>query len=210
MTIYENITQGSEEWRAIRAGRVGGTSCAALLVDGKSSSGLGTGAQSLVYRKAAEYIASPEEGGFISAAMERGTALEPVARRRYENEYFCSVRQVGYISEGEYLGVSPDGLIGEDGGLEIKCPGAEEFLRFFDTREMENKYYIQVQWSLYISRRKWWDFAYYHPEFSPVDLIVERFEPDRSMFAKWDKRVPAYCAEVARVLNKVESEKMAA
>ena len=206
MTIHNNIEQGSEEWRTLRAGRVGGTSCAALLTNGKSDNGLGVGAQAMVYRKAAEYITGPQDDTYVNAAMERGTALEPVARRRYENEYFCTVQEVGYISEGEYLGVSPDGLIGEDGGLEIKCPGADEFLRFFDTREMKKEYYQQVQWSLYISGRKWWDFVYYHPEFAPIDLICKRFYPDPDMFATWDEKVPVYCAEVARVLNKVEAE----
>lgn len=209
MIIHTEFQQGSDEWHSIRAGRIGGTSCAALLTNGRSDNGLGAGAKSLIYRKAAEYITGPEEDTFVSPAMQRGTALEPIARRRYEQEYFCTVQEVGYISKGEYLGVSPDGLIGSDGGLEIKCPGADEFLRFFDTREMEKKYYVQVQWNLYISGREWWDFAYYHPEFSPLDLIVERFEPDANMFATWDEKVPVYCAEVARILEKVESEKMA-
>lgn len=210
MIIHTDIVQGAVSWKELRAGRVGGTSCAALLTNGKGSNGLGVGAQSLIYRKAAEYITGPEEDSYTSPAMQRGTELEPIARHRYEEETFTTVTEVGYISAGEYLGVSPDGLIGEDGGLEIKCPGAEEFLRFFDTREMDKKYYIQVQWNLYISRRKWWDFAYFHPEFAPIDLIVERFEPDAAMFAAWDEKVPVYVAEVARVLDKVEAGKVAA
>lgn len=209
MIIHTDITQGSIAWKELRAGRIGGTSAAALLTNGKSANGLGTGAASMVYRKAAEYITGPEEDGYINAAMQRGTDMEPIARRRYENEYFTSVLEVGYISEGEYLGVSPDGVIGDDGGLEIKCPGAEEFLRYFDTREIKKEYYVQVQWNLYISRRAWWDFAYYHPEFDPVDLIVERITPDADMFATWDEKVPVYVAEVARVLNKLEAEKTA-
>lgn len=209
MTIHTDIQQGSEEWRIIRAGRIGGTSCAALLVNGKSDDGLGAGARSLIYRKAAEYITGPEEDSYTNAAMERGTALEPIARRRYEDEYFCTVQQVGYISEGEYLGVSPDGLIGDDGGLEIKCPGAEEFLRFLDTREMDNKYYMQVQWNLYVTGRIWWDFVYYHPEFAPTDLICERFHPDAYMFSKWDEKIPVYVAELERLLNKVAEQRAA-
>lgn len=200
MMIHTDIRQGTEEWLQLRAGRVGGTTCAALLTNGKGKNGLGVGAMSLVYKKAAEYITGPEEDAYISPAMQRGTQLEPIARRRYEQDHFCTVQEVGYISEGHYLGVSPDGLIGGDGGLEIKCPGAAEFLRFFDTRKMDKKYYTQVQWSLYISRRKWWDFAYFHPEM-PTDLIVERFEPDAKMFATWNEKAPIYCAEVARVLN---------
>jgi len=209
MMIHENIRQGTDDWKALRAGRVGGTSCAALLTNGRSDNGLGAGARSLIYRKAAEYITGPVEDEYVSAAMLRGTQLEPIARRRYEQETFQTVQEVGYISEGEYLGVSPDGLIGDDGGLEIKCPSAEEYIRYFDTREIDNKYYIQVQWNLYISGRDWWDFVYYHPEFAPMDLIVESIKPDKKVFATWDKKVPIYVAEVARVLEKIEAHKTA-
>lgn len=207
IAIHRGIRQGSEEWAMLRAGRVGGTNCSALLANGKSGNGLGAAAVALAYKNAAEYATGPAEIGYISPAMQRGIELEPLAVRRYEEEYFSTVERVGYVSEGEYLGASPDGLIGDDGGIEVKCPEAAEFVRFLDTMEPDKGHYAQVQWCLYITGREWWDFIYYHPEFAPADLIVKRIYPDLDMFSKWDMNVPAYISEVSRILGKVESEK---
>lgn len=205
-TYIHEVEQGSQEWLELRAGRIGGTSCATLLVSGKHSSGLGAGARTLVYKKAAEKITGPQEG-YINAAMQRGIDLEPVARRRYEDELFQTVTEVGYISKGEFLGVSPDGLVGEDGGIEIKCPGADEYVRFFDTKVIKPEYFYQCQWAMYLTGRKWWDFIYFHPEFAPADIDIQRQFPHEQTFKVWDKKVPAYIAEVERLLKSIANAK---
>lgn len=204
--IHTEFEQGSEEWHEMRRGRIGGTSCAALLVNGRGKSKLGAGAQSLVYRKAGEFYTLPAET-YINAAMQRGIDLEPVARRTYEDATFQNVREVGYISKTEFLGVSPDGLIRDNGGLEIKCPGADEFLRFLDTKVIKKEYFYQCQWAMYLTGREWWDFMYFHPEFSPAELIIQRQTPDKKTFAVWDQKIPVYVSEIKRVLNKVAQKK---
>lgn len=206
MIMHTDFNQGSDQWAEIRRGRIGGTSCATLLVNGRSDNGLGAGALAMVYEKAAEFFSDPEES-YTSFAMQRGTELEPVARRRYEDETFSTVTEVGYISKGEYLGVSPDGLIGEDGGVEIKCPAAKEFLRFMDTKVIKSEYFYQCQWCMYISGRKWWDFVYYHPDFYPADLVSTRQLPDKKTFDLWDKKIPLYTAEIERVLRLVAEKR---
>lgn len=197
--------QGSDEWLRLRAGRIGGTSCAELLVNGRSENGLGAGAKTLVYRKAAEHITGPEES-YINDAMARGTALEPVARRRYQDERFCKVAEVGYISQGDYLGVSPDGML-PGGGIEIKCPGPAEFVRYMDTRVIKKEYYYQCQWAMYLTGAAWWDFVYFHPGFGSAELIIERQYPDEKTFSIWDAKIPVYVAEIERVLSLIASEK---
>jgi len=206
MKIHRNIRQGTDEWNTLRAGRVGGSSCAALLVNGKADNGLGKGAMTLVYKKAAEYIAGKEET-YVNAAMERGTELEPIARRRYEDETFQTVTEVGYISDGEYIGVSPDGLVGDDGAIEIKCPGGAKFVEFADTKIIPNAYYAQMQWLLWITGRQWCDFCVFHPDFAPADLIIKRVKPDSGIHWQFSNKVPAYIAEIERVLNKVAHQK---
>lgn len=206
ITIHREFSQGTDEWNEIRRGRIGGTSCATLLVNGRSENGLGAGALTLVYKKAAEFFSEPEET-YINAAMQRGTELEPIARRRYEDETFTSVEEVGYISAGEFLGVSPDGIVGNEGGIEIKCPGADEFLRFMDTKVIKPEYFYQCQWAMYLSGAQWWDFVYYHPDFAPADLIIERQFPDKKTFGLWDKKIPLYTAEIKRVLSLVAEKR---
>lgn len=206
MKIHRDIEQGTEAWQSLRAGRVGGSSCAALLVNGRSENGLGKGAMSLIYRKAAEYIAGKEEG-YVNAAMERGTELEPIARRRYEYETLNKVQEVGYISDGDYLGVSPDGLVGDDGAIEIKCPGGAKFVEFVDTGVIPSAYYAQMQWLLWISGRQWCDFVVFHPDFAPGDLLIKRVKPDAEMHWQFSEKVPIYISEIERVLNKVALQK---
>jgi hypothetical protein len=217
MIKVKNVTvhyceQGSDEWLRLRAGRIGGTSCAELLVNGRSENGLGAGAKTLVYRKAAEHITGPEES-YMNDAMARGVALEPVARRRYEDATFTSVEEVGYISKGDFLGVSPDGIIGfrgascNSGGIEIKCPGPAEFVRYMDTRVIKKEYYYQCQWAMYLTGAGWWDFVYFHPGFGSADLIIERQYPDEKTFSIWDAKIPVYVAEIERVLCLIANEK---
>ena len=200
-----NCEQGSDEWLRLRAGRIGGTSCAALLVNGKDETGLGAGAKTLLYKKAAEFITGPEES-YMNDAMARGIALEPVARRRYEDETFCKVAEVGYISKGNFLGVSPDGLL-TGGGIEIKCPGPDEFVRYLDTRVIKTEYYYQCQWAMYLTGAEWWDFVYFHPGFGSAGIIIERQTPDAQAFKTWDKKIPVYIAEIERVLELIATEK---
>lgn len=197
--------QGSDEWLRLRAGRIGGTSCAELIVNGRDESGLGAGAKTLVYRKAAEFITGPEES-YINDAMARGIALEPVARHRYQDERFCKVAEVGYISSGDFLGVSPDGML-PGGGIEIKCPGPAEFVRYMDTRVIKKEYYYQCQWSMYLTGAEWWDFVYFHPGFGSADLIIERQYPDKKTFSIWDAKIPVYVAEIERVISLIASKK---
>lgn len=206
--IYHyDIEQGGEAWHSLRCGRIGGTSSAALLVNGKSASGLGAGVFPIIYRKAAELVAGPEPEGYVSEAMQRGTDLEPVARRRYEDETFCTVQQVGYISVGDYLGHSPDGLVGPDGMIEIKCPAGPEFVRFACTGDIPKEHYSQMQWGMFLTGRVWCDYVVFHPDFEPGDLIVSRVRPDADLFGRWMERVPTYVAELERVLNRVAALK---
>jgi hypothetical protein len=164
---------------------------------------LSEGEKTLIYYLVAEMITGPEDA-FISAAMQRGTDLEPLARKRYEAEKFTTVEQVGYVSKGEFLGVSPDGLVGDVGGIEIKCPGGTEFVRFMDTEEIDKKYMAQCQWAMYLTGRGWWDFVMFHPEFEK-DILIKRLYQDPGIFAIWDKKIPHIEKEMRRLLEKAQS-----
>ena len=204
-TYHTDFRQWSDEWYAIRAGRLGGASSAALLVNGKNGNGLGVGAMTLIYTKAAEIVIGPAnpEDNYTNPVIERGIELEPIARRRYEDETFSTVSQVGYVSCGEYLGFSPDGLVGQDGLIEIKCPTAPEFVRFVDTRKIQPDYIAQMQWGMFITGRKWCDFIVYHPDFR-LDLVVQRVYPDPDVFESFSAKVPVYIDELERVVEKLQ------
>jgi len=207
--IYHNIPQGTDEWLQLKAGRFSGTNAAALLVNGRSASGMGAELQSLIYAKAAEYVEGPDLDTYKSPAMIRGNELEPVARQRYEDEYFTQVSEVGFISLGDYFGVSPDGLVGEDGAIEIKCPGGAKYIRFVDTGEIPKAHYAQMQWLLYITGRMWCDYVVFHPDFTPLDLSVKQVVIDDEMHATFAEKSQTIEAEMSRVLSLVAKKEHA-
>ena len=186
---YHNVVQGSDEWHALRAGRVGGSEADALLVTGKGSV-LGTGAKTMAYKKMAQiHFPDDFEPPYQSAAMQRGNELEMEARIAYESKTGAFVQEVGYISYGEYFGFSPDGII-EDGGLiEIKCPLGPEIIRFLATGEIDKSHIAQMQWGMMITGAPYCDYVVYHPAY---EVIINRVEPDEVAFEKFRENMAAY------------------
>lgn len=136
-----------------------------------------------------------------SYAMENGTNTEPEARRFYEMEREAEVRQVGFIlSDCGRYGCSPDGLVGEDGGLELKCPLLKTQAEYLlDGPVLPVAYKPQVHGSLIVTGRKWWDFLSYSPGLPP---LLVRVEPDKYTDTL-RKILEDFCAEYDRVLAKL-------
>lgn len=112
---------------------------------------------------------------YQTAAMRNGVMLEPHARAWYEFAADVSVSRVGFIiSDCGRFGCSPDGLIGDDGGLEVKCPGGKTHIRYLLDGVLPAKYKPQVHASLAISGRMWWDFVSYCRGLPPLCVRVER------------------------------------
>ena len=118
------------------------------------------------------------EDSYKSASMQRGNDLEPEARLDYELQTFNIVDEVGLIEVNDFVCVSPDGLIGLDGGLEIKCLEYNAFIEFMITKKLKADYKWQVQGCLWASEREWWDFHVYHPDYESKPLRIYRDEPD--------------------------------
>ena len=112
----------------------------------------------------AERISGTREEAYKSPAMEWGNEYEPVARSVYEAVSGNSVEEVGFIKhESLNMGASPDGLVGDAGGLEIKCPGRIEFFRVMTTGSVKPQYLVQMQVGLMCTGREWWDYFSFHP-----------------------------------------------
>jgi len=139
---------------------------------GQYSAGATAYAAKIVAKRLGVYTEPPP-----SFWMEWGIENEPNARRAYELETGREVEEVGFIvpDETDAYGGSPDGLVGEDGLIEIKCPAPETLIAYHAAGEMPVKYKPQVQGLLLISGRAWCDFYAFHPELTPYRL---RIEPD--------------------------------
>lgn len=177
-TYHYDMKQQTDEWYAAKLGMFSGSSFHTFL--GKSASKTDKLWEIIAERR---YQDSDKEdmGSFYT---ERGNILEPEARRLYSAVYETDVQEVGLVEDNEYFPgyvvCSPDGLVGDDGIIEIKCLVAK-FMTQYTEGKHADKFYIkpeyrtQVQFNLLVTQRKWCDFIYYHPR---VGLRVERIERD--------------------------------
>lgn len=135
------------------------------------------GALTYLYKKLAEKLTSAPLPSFNSRATEHGQIFEEEARDLFSLTTGLDVEQVGFVTADDgRCGCSPDGLIDEDSGLEIKCPNAETHLRYLDSKKVPNDYLAQVHGSIYVTGRKSWRFMSYFPELPPLIVVVERDE----------------------------------
>ena len=171
--ITHNMEQGSPEWHTIRCGIPSASNFGKILsATGKAS----TSAKAYMDSLLADWLAGKAVDVTQSTMwMERGTELEAEAREAYTFITGREVKQVGFCMEDDKRwGCSPDGLVGENGGLEIKCPKASTLVKYYHMLCCPSEYYPQVQGSLFVTGREWWDFFAYHPDLRPLLVRVER------------------------------------
>ena len=145
---------------------------------------------------------------FTSPAMQWGIETEPEARKQYESETLNIVEECGFIPLTDDVGCSPDGLIGEDGLLEIKCPNSATHIETLITGKVDRKYFLQIQFQLWVTGRKWCDFVSYDPRW-PVELrlYIQRIGRDEEMIAEIKKEVDLFLEEMFDMLNKIKELK---
>lgn len=173
--IVLRCAQRSEEWHEARRGVVTASNLSKILTPkGK----LSAQADAYMFTLLAEWLSGNVEEPPTSAWMDRGIMLEPEACSFYQLTRGVTLDLVGfcYLDERLSVGCSPDALVGDDGGLEIKCPSGKEHVRFLLTGEVPAEYLPQIQGSLWITGRKWWDYLSYHPDMRSKIVRVERDE----------------------------------
>ena len=194
--IVHDIEQRTPEWFALRAGKITGTSFRTM------ANGTKAGIESLCQRVAIELIEGPEpEEGYKSAAMENGIAMEGEARRAYELETWNEVREVGFVEVGPLIGFSPDGLIGDDGGVEIKNPLRKTHEYYCRVGKYDTKYDWQMQGSMWASGKNWWDFVSYCEAFTTQPLLIIPIKPDPEAYKKLDAGHERCKARVLEILG---------
>jgi len=192
--------QGTEEWLAARLGKPSASMFSKLITQtGKPSAS----ADGYINELIAERITGQSEPFHVTEWMERGTALEPEAREAYEFISANDVIETGFILDASFeFGCSPDGLIGDQGGLEIKCPAPKTMVSYLrDSQVGVKKYWQQIQGCMWITKRDWWDFFAYHPEMPHVLVRVER---DEKYIAKLSVEVEKAVAEISNQVEKLK------
>lgn len=171
--IIHDVQQGSFEWLNLRAGRFTATDAQALSEAKK-------GLETLALEKAAYWLTGNLPDFFETPAMQEGHIREPLARKAYEEYSGVKVDTVGFIEQDEYCGFSPDGLVGQEGLIEIKCKQDKGHLFTVLSGKIDPKHYAQMQFQLLLSGRKWCDYVCFNPMFRNP-LYVQRVLPDVSL-----------------------------
>lgn len=201
--IIIDCEQGSEEWRKVKLG-IPSASNFSKIIAKKGAEWVQSKSRTLYMRKlAAERITGVSEEGYTNAAIEAGNDTEAEARAYYALIRGISVQQVGFCFEdGKKYGCSPDGLVGEVGGLEIKCGiGSTQITRLIEG-VLPSEYFHQVQGSLLVTGRKWWDFIAYHPKIKPIVIRVER---DEVFIDALRFELKLFCAELDKLTERIKN-----
>lgn len=176
MIIHTEFKQGDMEWLAARSGIPTASEMDALLTP-KFKVKTGDGPKTYLIKKLAEYWQGGPLPSFQSFEMDQGVVLESEAIPWYSLEYNCEVKRVGFITtDDKFVGCSPDGLVGEELGLEIKAPQAENQTRYLLDGILPESYEVQVHTSLFVTGFPRWRFLSYRRGFSKFVLTVERDE----------------------------------
>lgn len=177
ITIFENLIQGDEEWISVRSGIL----TASVMYKAMTASyniAHNETAKGLLNELAAQRITGRVEPTPVTAAMQRGHDDEPYARLAY-NDNYGAVTEVGFIlntSLGFPFGYSPDGLVGDDGLIEIKSKAPKLHIDILISQKVPDEHILQCQTGLFVSGRSWLDFISYSAGLPMVTLRMERDE----------------------------------
>jgi putative phage-type endonuclease len=192
-----NIPQGTPEWLQARLG------CLTASRANDACAAETTAAyQNYLWQLVAERETQVVEESFVSADMERGSELEPIARAAYEAHTGTFVTQTGFWLHPEikWFGASPDGLVGDEGLIEIKCPRTSTHLRYRSEGKVPTKYKRQMMCQLLCTGRKWVDFVSFDNRVrESKQLFIVRFEPK-------EKELTEMSESIHKFLQNVEKE----
>ena len=202
MIILEHEQQ-SPEWHAARCGCPSASNFD-LIVTTKGETSKQR--EKYLYRLAGERITGKAEETYQNAAMQRGTELEGEARSFYQLVNDVEVKQVGFcLADGNFrYGCSPDGLIGENGIIEIKCPLIATHVGYLLKGELPIDYFQQVQGGLLVTGREWTDFISYYCGMDPLIVRVER---DDAFIDKLKGHLEDFCIELDKIVKTLKKER---
>ena len=201
------VSQGTNDWHKLRLGKVTASRVTDVLSNGKS----GESASRKNYRieLVAQRLTGQPAESFTNAAMEWGTATEPLARIAYELHTGSDVRQVAFIDHPtiEWFGCSPDGIVG-DGLIEIKCPNTTTHLEWMDDEKAPTKHIPQMMAQMACTGAQWCDFVSFDPRLpEDLQLFVVRVQRDQEYIDSMEREVVKFLEEVKATIDKLKARK---
>ena len=191
------IEQRSEEWFKARLGKVTASSVADVLA--KTKTGVSASRGNYLIKLAIQRVTGQIEESYTNDAMQWGIDNEDQARVAYEVASGNFVDQVGFVDHEiiDWFGCSPDGLVNNDGLVEIKCPNSATHWEYFKTKEVPKKYFIQMQAQMSCTGRKWCDFVSFDPRMpEKSQLLIIRVPRDNTFIDLMETEVMEFLMEV--------------
>lgn len=201
---HHEFRQLTPEWVAMHTGR---PTCSEFsrIMDTSFNLRTGEGLKTYIYEKCAEQFRGKPLPDFTSFSTDQGLLLEDEARNYYRLETGHEVKSCGFVESGDRLtGCSPDGLIGEEGGMEMKNPQVVAHTKYLIENKLPNDYVQQVHGSLFVTGRKWWDFYSYRRGFPSVLIKVHR---DEKIMEKIQTAIDGYYKLFNEAYSKLKSYK---
>lgn len=196
--------QGSDEWRLARLGKLGASTIADATA--RTKTGWGATRANLAARLVAERLTGQLSETFINDAMRWGIEKEAEARSFFSFVHGVDVHSVGLVLHPtiEHAVASPDGLIGDDGLLEVKCPNTSTHIETLLSGQHDPRYTKQMQWQMACTGRQWVDWVSYDPRMpDDMRLFVRRVARDAGMISELEKQAADFLAEVAGTVERL-------
>ena len=200
------MEQRTEEWFNARLGKVTASRIADLMA--KTKSGYSASRDNYMAQLTIERLTQKPTEGYTNAAMQWGTDQEPFARAAYETKTGQLVTEVGFIvhPEIDQAGASPDGLVGDEGMVEIKCPESKTMIETLLSDKVPDKYFKQMQWQMACAGRKWCDYVVFDPRMPEnLQLCVRRVERDDYIIDEIKAEINKFLAELEIQVGKLRS-----
>jgi len=191
--------QGSDEWFAARLGKVTASEFHKVL---NKKTGRGLYMRKLV----AERLTGFTEDSFHNSIMDNGLEAEAEAKEYYETLLGVEIVLVGFVERDEWIGASPDGLVGDDGLIEVKCPLSSTHIEYIIKNKMPLVYVPQVQGCLWVTGRKWCDFVSYAPALRSRPFHYVRVPRDEEYIKNLEAETNVFVAELKELISKVKAD----
>ncbi len=206
------MEQRSPEWFAARCGKV--TASRLYDVMARTKSGYAASRQNYMAELICQRLTGKPEEGFTNAAMMRGTELEPVAREMYAlNEFDAVISEVGLIDHPTIAGfaASPDGIVNDDGLIEIKCPNTWTHLQTLKTGVPKYQYLLQMHAQMMCTGRKWCDFVSFDDRLPPeLAYFKTRINFDEVLAEEIEQEVVKFLTELETEIQNITHQESAA
>lgn len=201
------MEQRSTEWFTARLGKVTASRVADVIA--KTKTGYSTSRENYMAQLVCERMTGTQSESFSSVAMQWGTDQEPLARAAYEAVKDVLVDEVGLVIHPNIpmAGASPDGLVGDDGLIEIKCPNTATHIDTLLSEKVPSKYNTQMQWQMVCTSRKWCDFVSFDPRMPEgLQLFIQRVDFDAEYVKMLEAEITGFLGELETKIEKLKEK----